>query len=150
VLVAAPIWVGYEVLAARGQAVVAHVTRVTPEPDGRGGTGYAVWLTDQEGHPIAQPLLTYGPPQPLEVGDTIRVVADPRGEADTQPADRNMAPWLLAGMIVGVVLVPGGLAVAAREPRPRAVGGSRRGLAGRTGWPVSAPPRRVRRRQHRH
>ena len=141
-LVAAPIWVGYAVLAERGQTVVAEVSRVDTS-SARNGLDYSVWLTDPAGRPIARPLLTYGPPQPLEVGDTVRVLADPRGQLDTEPLDRDFLPWMLLVMIAGAVLLVVGLAIAARGSRPDSGGGSRRGSGGRTSRRASDPTRRA-------
>lgn len=142
--VIAPIWFGYEVLAARGHTTVATVSRVDSKPD-RQDIDYTVWLAEADGRPIALPLLTYGPPQPLQPGDTIKVVVDPQGRLDTEPPDRAGNGWMLPVTVGGAVLVVVGMAVAATGSRPGSAGGPRRGSGDRTSRPESARTRRARR-----
>ncbi|MFI9387289.1 hypothetical protein [Kutzneria sp. NPDC052558] len=140
-LIAGPIWLDDAVLAARGHTVVARVSRVDTSQS-RQHLDYTVWLTDPAGRAIARPLLTYGPPPPLAVGDAVTVLADPLSELDTEPVDRNSGPWMLALLLSGVTAVVVGLAVSARDRPPGSGGGSRPGSGGRSSRPASGRTRR--------
>lgn len=143
-IIVGPIWVDYEVLAIRGHTTVATVSRVDSKPD-RQDIDYTVWLEESDGRPIALPLLTYGPPQPLQPGDTVKVVVDPQGRLDTEPPDRAGNGWMLPVTVGGAVVLVVGLALAARGPRPGTAGGPRRGSGDRTSRPESGRTRRARR-----
>jgi hypothetical protein len=140
-----PFWASYTLLAHEGRTIIATVSKVDSEPD-RHGLTYTDWLTDAYGHPIAQPLLTYGPPQPQEVGDPIRVVTDPNGRLNTEPPHVVHASWPLLVTLGGVLLMLAGLAMAARARPPGTDGGWRPVSGGRTSRPASARTQPARRR----